>query len=150
MRHLTVIFLFCILSTFSGISQNDHSKWLTNMETAKSEAKTQEKVILMSFTGSDWCSNCMRLEKLLFESEAFHQLAQDKLVLLQLDFPSRKKNQLPAEQQEHNDKLAGKYNPKGTFPTLLVLNSSGELIGKVQHPFNTAEEYIQSIQSLIP
>ena len=30
------------------------SKWLTDLDAAKAQAKEQNKVILLNFTGSDW------------------------------------------------------------------------------------------------
>lgn len=123
--------------------------WLSNFDLAKDEAKAQNKHILLSFTGSDWCANCKRLDNDLFSTSEFAAFANENLVLLQLDFPAKKQNKLSDEQSAHNEALAEKYNKSGTFPTVLILDASGKVIGKMKHPATTAEAYIASIQSLI-
>ena len=82
----------------------------------------------MNFSGSDWCGSCIRLHKEIFESEAFNNLANEQLVLVNADFPRMKKNQLPAALQQQNDKLADTYNSGGVFPRTLLLNAEGKVI----------------------
>ena len=125
-----------------------HNNWLTNFEQAKTQAAKENKKILISFSGSDWCNNCMRLEHDLFEQEEFANYAQENLVLLKLDFPAKKKNQLPPEQKAHNEKLAAKYNKKGTFPQVIIVNPDGSIQGTMQHPASNASEYLNSIDAL--
>src|SRR5689334_23913829 len=35
--------------------------WLTDFNAAKERARTEKKLVLINFTGSDWCPPCMRL-----------------------------------------------------------------------------------------
>ena len=67
--------------------------------------------------------------------------------MLEADFPMKKKNKLPKEQQAHNDKLADKFNKGGSFPLVLILNSEGKLLGKITTPKNNIDEYINQIKS---
>ena len=85
--------------------------------------RKEHKFILLSFSGSDWCGPCIRLHKEVFGSNAFEQLANEKLILVNADFPRYKKNQLSVSQQKINDALAEKYNKKGEFPLTVLLNS---------------------------
>jgi thioredoxin-related protein len=135
--------LFMILTSVS-YAQN----WTTDIETAKATAASESKLILLSFSGSDWCSNCIRLEKTLFDSEEFKSYYADHYVLLKADFPMKKKNKLSPEQTAHNEKLAEKYNKSGTFPTVYILNAAGEVVGKLEHPKDTAAEYIAQLTKL--
>ena len=138
-----------LLSLFSFTLIDGEVKWLTNFEESQKKAQQNEKLILMSFSGSDWCSNCIRLDKTLFQSEAFAMYAEENLVLLQLDFPAKKKNKLSEEQTQHNEKLAEKYNKKGTFPTVVILNADGEVQGKLNISPKTTEEYMKDIISIV-
>jgi thioredoxin-related protein len=95
------------------------------MDTAKAEATQKHKVILLSFSGSDWCIPCINLHDEIFSSAAFKKFADENLVLVNADFPRKKKNQLSAAQQKINDALAEKYNPNGSFPFTLLLDSNG-------------------------
>lgn len=102
--------------------------WLSNFDTAKKIAGQDHKYILLNFSGSDWCAPCIKMKQEVFESESFSSVAAEKLVLLRADFPRAKKNQLPKEQQKHNEVLAEKYNPSGKFPLTLLLDANGKVL----------------------
>jgi thioredoxin-related protein len=103
-------------------------KWLNNFVDAKKIAAEKHEVILLNFSGSDWCGPCMRLRKEIFESEAFKEFSDSNLVLVNADFPRLKKNQLNKDQTKQNEALADKYNPKGKFPFTLLLNEEGKIL----------------------
>src|SRR5438270_13576456 len=90
--------------------------WLGDFDTAKTEATQKHKLILINFSGSDWCGPCIRLRKEILESDTFENFASDHLVLVRADFPRQKKNQLSKEQTKLNEALADKYNADGKFP----------------------------------
>jgi thioredoxin-related protein len=115
MKLVTILF-FSILS------------WMGDLSQAQKEASVQKKLILLNFSGSDWCGPCIKLKHDVFESEAFGKFAQDKLVLVRADFPRLKKNQLPADQQARNDQMAERYNPNGKFPVTVLINSQGKVL----------------------
>ena len=99
--------------------------WLNNLNNAEQLAKRDHKFILLNFSGSDWCIPCMKLKADIFNSDAFMKYANDNLVLVNADFPRKKKDQLSPEQQKENDALASKYNPEGRFPFTILLDSDG-------------------------
>lgn len=114
-----------------------------------SMAKDSSKEVLMIFSGSDWCKPCMQLRQSILESEAFSTFSDKQLVLLELDFPYRKKNQLPKEQQEHNEQLAEKYNQEGSFPKVILLNSDQVVLGQITYKNNmTTQQFIDQITAL--
>ena len=122
--------------------------WQTDFEKAKSEAKTENKFILLNFSGSDWCGPCIRLHKEIFDSEVFTKYADENLVLVNADFPRLKKNMLSKEQQKQNDALADKYNTDGAFPLTLLLDADGKVIKKWDGlPSETAEEFTNDIKA---
>lgn len=123
--------------------------WNTDFEGAKSSAALSDGIILMSFQGSDWCGNCKRLEHTLFENSDFIDFYSGNLTMLKVDFPMKKENRLSKEQVKHNDALAEKFNPDGSFPKVIILNAQGEKLGEMAYPSKTAEEYIASIKSFI-
>ncbi|HIP33197.1 MAG TPA: thioredoxin family protein [Bacteroidia bacterium] len=139
--------IFTINSSFTETELK--LNWLTSFEQAKTLAEKQNKKILMSFSGSDWCANCMRLDKTLFQAEEFKMYAEKNLILLKVDFPSRKKNALSNEQQDHNDKLADKYNQKGMFPNVAIVDYKGGVLGNMKHPLNSASDYIENIKGIL-
>lgn len=126
-------------------------EWLTNFDAAKETAAKENKYILLNFSGSDWCGPCIKLKKEVFESDAFSELAQSKLVLLRADFPRSKKNQLPKEQIKHNEMLADKYNPAGKFPFTLLLSADGKVIKEWDgYVFAGQDKFIEELKQAIP
>jgi len=101
-------------------AEND---WLTDMPKALAQAKQDKKMVLVDFTGSDWCGWCIKFKKEVLSTPEFAEYAKKHLVLVELDFPKRKAqdNKLKAA----NKKLKDKYEVQG-FPTLLLLKGSGK------------------------
>ena len=104
------------------------SVWLTNFNDAQKIAKEKDQLILLNFSGSDWCGPCIRLRKEIFQSDTFISYANTNLVLVNADFPRNKKNKLSKEQVKLNEALADKYNPEGKFPYTLLLNADGKIL----------------------
>ncbi len=151
MKNLIVTLI--LLASVTWIKSNDfvsHIIWYSNYQEAFAISQQEKKVILMVFSGSDWCQPCIKLKKLVFENEDFMHFAEDKLVLLEVDFPRKRKNKQEKEQITHNESLAEKYNPDGIFPKVLLLKDNkvlGELKTKDQVP-NSLINDIQQILSI--
>lgn len=137
-----IIILFIFMGTFS-YSQN----WKTNFDEAKKEAAEQNKNILLVFSGSDWCAPCIKLDNVVWKSDAFKSEAEKKWVIYKADFPKKKANQLTPELTESNKKLAEKYNRNGSFPLVVLLDKTGKVIGMTGFKNISASEYIQIIHS---
>jgi thioredoxin-related protein len=102
--------------------------WLLDFDQAKQIAKENNKLILLNFSGSDWCAPCIKMKKDIFDKSEFQDFANQHLVLVRADFPRHKKNQLAVAQKEHNEQLAERYNPKGKFPLTILLDAGGKKI----------------------
>jgi len=102
-------------------------EWLTDLAHAKSLAKTENKLVLMDFTGSDWCPPCKQLKKNVFSSEEFATFAKAHLVLVEVDFPRAKKQS--AELKKANQALSEKFAIEA-YPTVIVLSPEGKQLSK--------------------
>ncbi len=121
-----------------------------NFEEAKTKANTESKIVMMIFSGSDWCKPCIELHETIIKDQPFQHFGKDNLVLLELDFPYKKKNQLSKEQQAHNEQLADRYNPQGVFPLLLLVNENGKVMHKMGFDNRlTSDNYVQVLQKAI-
>jgi thioredoxin-related protein len=122
--------------------------WMTNMDSARAMAKKDHKLILLYFSGSDWCIPCISLRNAVYNTEAFTKFAGDNIILVNADFPRKKKNQLSKEQQAVNDKLAEQYNPTGIFPYTLLLDSDGKKIKTWEGYYkNGPDSFINEVRS---
>jgi thioredoxin-related protein len=139
------ILLFTTFLVFSlGFSQN----WKTNFDEAKIQANTENKNIILVFTGSDWCAPCIKLDRTIFESEAFKIESDKKWILVKADFPKKKNNQLAPELTESNKKLAEKYNKSGNFPFVVLLDKTGKVLGMSGYKNVAAQEYIDMLHKM--
>lgn len=125
----------------------DPIRWTTQFETAKTTAQAANKRILMVFAGSDWCAPCKKLKKHILLTEEFMNFEKENLVILYLDFPSRKKNKLSKDQTEHNESLASEYNQSGSFPKVVLLSSLGEKIVDIKYEGQKTDKFINEIKS---
>lgn len=144
--------LMVMATSFSQNTPADPAaSWLTNMEEARAQSAETGHPILMVFAGSDWCKPCILLRRELFDAQIFTDYAAAHLVLLELDFPSMKKNKLSDEQTKHNESMAEKFNPEGEFPLALLMDAEEHVLGHFgyDHSLQPAD-YITHIQSLIP
>lgn len=122
--------------------------WRHNLDDAKQLAKKEHKHILLNFSGSDWCGPCIRLRTEIFESEVFKKMADTELILVNADFPRKKKNQLSAPQQKLNDAMADRYNAQGKFPYTLLLDTDGRILKTWDGlPNITAEDFTTEVRN---
>ena len=124
-------------------------QWEPSFENAKKLASEKNELILLNFSGSDWCGPCIMLRKEYLENDAFTSMANNHLILVNADFPRNKKKLGTLEQINRNESLAEKYNKKGIFPLTLLLNADGKVLktwdGKPDMP---VEKWIQEILSI--
>ncbi|MGX5691307.1 thioredoxin family protein [Arcticibacter tournemirensis] len=102
--------------------------WSADFNESRKQAQEAHKLILVNFSGSDWCGPCIRLRKEILESSEFESYAQKKLILVRADFPRQKKNQLSKEQERKNEALADMYNPEGKFPYTVLVDENGKVL----------------------
>lgn len=126
--------------------------WQLDFDQAKTEARQAHKLILLNFSGSDWCGPCIQLKKEVFESAEFGQFAADHLVLVRADFPRKAKNQLNAQQTARNEALAEKYNRQGKFPFTVLLDADGRVLNEWDgYPKSlTVSSFVEAVNAATP
>lgn len=124
------LIVFACLAAFLGNAAAAEEQWLTDMKQAQQRAKAENKLLLLNFTGSDWCGWCIKLDREVFSKPEFREYAGKNLVLMEVDFPKVK--QISARTQAQNEQLAAKYRIEG-FPTIIVLNSEGKPLGALSY-----------------
>ena len=103
------------------------SAWITSVPDAKVKAEKEQKLVLLDFTGSDWCGWCKKLDAETFSKPEFVEYAKKNLVLVEVDFPNTKPQS--DELKAANKDLKDKYDVTG-FPTLVLLRPDGTLLWK--------------------
>ncbi|RIV31420.1 thioredoxin family protein [Flagellimonas lutimaris] len=139
---------YLIIFTFSGILQAQ--QWQDSFDDALTKAADEDKPIVLVFSGSDWCAPCIRLKRHIFDAEEFRTYAVEHYVMYDADFPRKKKNQLPQEKLNVNKSLAEKYNPKGYFPLVVVMDKNQNVLGTTGFVARTSpEKYIKTLNKFL-
>ncbi len=103
------------------------STWLTDLPKAEAQAKAEGKIVLMDFTGSDWCGWCIKFKKEVLDTPEFQAYAAKNVVLVEVDYPNKKEQS--DDLKKANAALKDHYDVQG-FPTLVVLDKNGKEIGR--------------------
>ena len=142
-------FLFAVAASIfisAPFASAEESGWLTDYKMAQQEAKTNNKFLLLNFTGSDWCGWCKKFDKEVLLQPEFKDFARDNLVIVELDFP-RGKPQTP-ELRKQNRELAQQYEIVG-FPTIVVLSADGQKLWRYDGYFpDGPTAFIAQLQKL--
>jgi protein disulfide-isomerase len=120
--------------------------WQTDYAAALKQAAAENKYVLVDFSGSDWCSWCIRLDREVFSKKEFTDYAAENLICVLVDFPRRK--QLPDEQKTANQALSERYNIEG-FPTVLIVNPQGKVIERTGYQPDGPAAYVEMIKGVI-
>jgi len=102
--------------------------------------------MLLDFTGSDWCGWCIKLNNEVFNKSDFKDYARKNLILVEVDFPRKKKQKKTLENQ--NADLALKYGIRG-YPTIIILAPDGTFVAKTGYKRGGAEKYVAHLEKLI-
>ncbi|MCC5843956.1 MAG: thioredoxin family protein [Verrucomicrobia bacterium] len=119
------------------------AEWIADGDAALKDAKDLKLPVLLLFTGSDWCPPCMRLEREVFEKEAFKEFANENLVLQIADFPRRRR--LSQKQQAANQALAQKFGIRG-YPTMVLLDAEGNKIDQFGYGGQDAARFVSMLE----
>jgi thioredoxin-related protein len=85
MKMLALLSLALVTSTAAFAAAG----WDDDYEKALAQAKAEKKMVVLDFTGSDWCGWCIKLDKEVFSKKEFKDYAKDNLVLVEVDFRKR-------------------------------------------------------------
>ena len=107
-----------------AVSKSVPKGWTEDFEAAKQQAAKEGKLILMDFSGSDWCGWCKKMDEDVFTKDRFVREASKKFVLVSVDSP-RDKSILSALARKQNKALAETYDVRG-YPTVVIVDPDGK------------------------
>jgi thioredoxin-related protein len=145
-KFLSRLFTACAVFAVGSTVALAAAGWDDDYDKALAQAKTEKKMVLLDFTGSDWCPPCMKLEKDVFSKKEFKDYAKENLVLVELDYPQGKRQ--IKKLVEQNAKLQTQYAVKG-YPTVVILNSEGKEMARwVGYQAGGPEAFIAKVNEL--
>ena len=119
-----------IICFFIGInvSQAQELKWYTDVKEAIKVSNKEKKPLMLFFTGSDWCGWCIRLQKEVLKTSEFGKWANEKVVLVELDYPRGVAQ--TEEVKRQNSELQQVFGIQG-FPTVYFAKATVNKEGKI-------------------
>tara|TARA_Y100000385_G_scaffold154793_1_gene160489 strand:- start:558 stop:1025 length:468 start_codon:yes stop_codon:yes gene_type:complete len=154
MKKLIVIVLILFIQNLH--SQQSTLNWHTDLNKAVNISISENKPMMLFFTGSDWCGWCIRLKKEVFNYPEFEAWTKDNVVLVELDFPRRKT--IDPKILNQNRELARIFGVSG-YPTVWFVNPQkldtnklnfiklgklGYLAGGTNKWISTAENFLKT------
>ncbi len=126
-------------------AQADHLAWMTDLPKAQAQAKAENKMVMIFFTGSDWCPSCRYFHNGVLAKPEFANFAAKSLVLVEADFPHKK----PQSEAlvKANTALQEKYQVTG-YPTVVVLGGSGEKLWFYENDGSGAADFVARLEKL--
>lgn len=143
MRRLIISAVLIAFSVTAAFAEYPPMGWTDSIVEGIDQAQREDKMLLLNFTGSDWCTWCIKLESEIFSTPEFEEWAENNLVRVFLDFPNGIK--LPKETVYQNQRLQQYFGIRG-YPTLIVFDS--DLTPLLQTGYQEVEpaEYIRHLQ----
>jgi thioredoxin-related protein len=118
--------------------------WTFSMAEAAERASEEDKMILINFTGSDWCVWCQKLEKEVFSTQEYLDWASENLVMVFLDFPQAIEQ--PENILQQNQMMQQAMGVQG-FPTLMLLDSDLTPLLQTGYKEGGASSYIAHLKN---
>lgn len=95
-------------------------EWMQNLDAAARKARAENKLLLVEFTGSDWCRFCVLQKKKVLQSPLFTEWAQKHFIAVAVDVPHDVSRVGGERQKRINSRHCEEFNVK-SFPTLKVM-----------------------------
>ena len=143
LSHIALVSLSLVLS--AHFLKADEAGWTTNYQKAVAQAKAEKKLVMLDFTGSDWCGWCMKLNKEVFSQAKFKEYAAKNLVLVEVDFPQQKPQSDDLKKQ--NEQLQDKFHIEG-YPTIIVLNGDGKKVGELGYMEGGPDAFVAALEKV--
>ena len=138
--------LLACLGFCAGVARSEDGPWTSDFVAAKARAKAEKKLLLVDFTGSDWCGFCIKLHDEVFNKDPFKNEVSRQFVLVELDFPHEKK--LPDDIKAQNEKLGKAYKVHG-YPTVCLMDAEGQVVAKiVGYGPGSSGKYLERLQNM--
>jgi thiol-disulfide isomerase/thioredoxin len=101
--------------------------WRTDYPGALQQAKSDPKLVLLDFTGSDWCGWCIKFQRDVLSTPKFGAYANKNLELVKVDFP---RHSTQSEELKHSNTALGKQFNVDGLPTFVLVNGDGKELGR--------------------
>ena len=125
--------------------------WFCDYDDAMEKAQQTGKAVAVFFHSSD-NDNSRKFKTERMENSKFKSKMRDRLLILYLDYPDNaetSKDKRNRDQVQHNRRIADQFHVS-TYPTVIVLNSSGSEIGRFDTNSNSITTFVEKADKIVP
>ena len=138
--------LFCGCNQ-KAVAADSSGIWKADYDAALKQAAAENKYVLVSISGLQWCGWCKALESEVFSKPEFIDYAKDNLICVLLDF-NQSGRATNAEFAKQHEMLLEQFQVQG-FPTVLILNPQGKGIARDGYQRGGPAKYVEFIKGVI-
>ena len=125
--------------------------WFCDYDDAMEKAQQSGKAVAVFFHSSD-NDNSRKFKTERMENTKFKNKMRDRLLVVYLDFPDNaetSKDRRNRDQVQHNRRIADKFHVS-MYPTVIILNSSGNEIGRLDTNSNSITTFVERADKIVP
>ena len=125
--------------------------WFCDYDDAMSKAQLTGKAVAVFFHSSD-NGNSRKFKTERMENTKFKNRMRDRLLIVYLDYPDNadtRKDKRNKDQVQHNRRIADQFHVS-SYPTVIILNSSGTEIGRLDNNQRTIDSFVDNADRIVP
>ena len=134
----------------SAVSMAAQMQVVDTLEEALIAAREKQGIVMMNFTGTDWCTACKHLKEKVFTSEAYCNAYGDKIVMTAVDFPRlpELRAKISKEEAQRREKLLMSYQING-LPSVVLMDAGGFPFAIINGTRPEPEAYVELITTAL-
>lgn len=125
---------------------SDSLHWHTDVDEARRKAAAEGKHVLVSFTGTGWCSWCKKLEKEVLSEAAFAESMRERYVVVVVDFDRGGSARTDLPFADKNNALKEALGVEA-FPTVALMTATGVAYGQRGYERGGASAYTDKLEA---
>jgi len=145
-KQIVLLGLSLVFLLTSSMALAAEGLWQTDFAAAKVKAEKEHKLLLIDFTGSDWCGWCKKLKKEVFSKKLFQEQAPKDFILVELDFPQKTK--LDEKLTAQNQALAKSYSVSG-YPSIILADAKGVELARTGYKAGGPQAYLDHLNGFV-
>lgn len=126
------------------VAQAAEVEWMHDVEKAAAKAAQQGKMMLVEFTGSDWCKACVLQKKNVLVKPAFADWVQKNYIPVEMDVPMNAALVGGEAQLNKNKKFCDDFGIR-IFPSLMIMTPELVLLGGLQGSSDSPQSAIAAL-----
>lgn len=118
-----------------------------SLDAAVERAAKENRIIMLEFTGTDWCTACIHLHTKILSSAEFEQAAGSKYIVTQVDYPRTPAlvAKLSDEEKARREHLLATYGIRG-LPAMVLMDSQGRPFAIINGTRPTTKEFLAVLE----